>query len=49
LGSYSTVTGLARHVHSADVAQGGELSKTETIVDGKALEKMVVLLSLINV
>jgi hypothetical protein len=37
MGSYTTVTGLFRHVHSSDVEQGGSLTSTDTYIDNLLL------------
>jgi hypothetical protein len=37
LGSFSTVTGLYKHIHSSDVAQGGSLDLRSTQANGVSL------------
>jgi hypothetical protein len=49
MASYTTVTGLYRHVHSSDVQQGGSLSSTETYIDNLIISTYIAYEALIEV
>jgi len=46
MGSYSTVSGLYRHRHTASVEDGGSLTE-ETVVDSKKIMEYIMIVSMI--
>lgn len=41
MGGFSTVSGVAPHLHTQDPRQGGELRGDVTVVDGKTLKDLL--------